>query len=407
MTTLRTLIARAATILLALTLAACGSKGNPADPPIDVTAVAGDGQVTLSWTPAAGVEYWVFYAPDTTMTLSNWSSISTARAKVGAVSPQVIDGLTNGSTYTLIVNGRTDGGKGGVGSTPVYVTPRLAGNAYLAGTPVPVTSLNGVTGANVTISGTTYKGLWAVGTGGTIWTSTDGSTWIGVTSPVTADLNAVAFGNNNSWVAVGNAGAVTASINAPTGWTAYAPVTTERLNGVAIVSGNVTAVGDNGVIVFGSGVTSYSLAASPTARTLRAVASGNGEAIAVGDGGTILRSTDGLNYVARTSPTTADLYGVAWGNSRWVAVGAGGVVITSTDGITWTTVASPVATDLLSIVFGSQFVAVGRGGQIVTTVDTGTWALGSSGVSTDLRAVGWGLAQYTAVGSGGVNVYSR
>ncbi len=406
MTMLRTLTARAAMLILALTLAACGSKGDPADPPLDIKVVPGDGQVTLSWTPADGVEYWVFYAPDTTMTLSNWTSIATARAKVGAVSPQVIDGLVNGSTYTFIVNGRTTGGKGGAGSTPQFATPRYAGSSYTLGTPIGTGSLNGVTGANVTINGTLYQGLWAVGDAGAIWTTADGSTWTGVTSPVSARLNAVTFGNN-SWFAVGDAGAVTGSINTPTAWTSYTPVTTERLNGVAIVAGNVTAVGDNGTIVFGSGETSYSLAPSPTTRTLRAVATGVGEAIAVGDGGTILRSADGLNYVARTSPTTADLYGVAWGNSRWIAVGKGGVVITSLDGVTWTPLASPLATDLLGITYGSLFVAVGRGGQIAWTGDTSFWGLGTSGTSDDLLAGGWGLAQFTAVGAAGLNTTSR
>mgnify|MGYP001294747018 CR=1 FL=1 len=86
-------------------------------------------------------------------------------------------------------------------------------------------------------------------------------------------------GLNVRWFAVGDAGAVTGSIGNPTTWTSYAPVTSERLNGVAMVAGNVTAVGDNGVIVVGSGATSYSVAPAITTRTLRAVATGSGEAI--------------------------------------------------------------------------------------------------------------------------------
>ncbi len=56
---------------------------------------------------------------------------------------------------------------------------------------------------STTATSTGYSYM-AVGTGGTILTSIDGTTWTAASSPVTADLNAVAA--STRFVAVGNAG---------------------------------------------------------------------------------------------------------------------------------------------------------------------------------------------------------
>jgi hypothetical protein len=406
MTSILALAARVAILILIVGAVACGGKGGPIDPPTDLVAAAGDGRVTLSWTAESGVEYWVFYAPDPSITLSNWTSISGASYRIRATSPQVIDGLTNGTAYTFIVNARTPGGKGGPGSLPVTATPRLAGAVFSAGIPVPVASLNGVVGTSVTLNGTTWNGLWSVGSGGTVWQSTDGSSWTALTSPTTNNLNAITFGAN-TWYAVGDNGTIIGSANTPQAWGLLGSPTSARLNGVAVLNANVTAVGDNGTIVLGTGGSTYSLVTGSTDQHLSGVVAGNAELIAVGHGGTILHSVDGTTWESRISPTTADLFSVAYGNGRYVAVGSGGVIVTSTDGVTWTLAASPVTADLLGVTYGSQFVAVGRGGVAVVTPDTGSWSLPATGLASDLFAVGWGLAQYTAVGSSGVNVYSR
>ncbi|MFO0009493.1 MAG: hypothetical protein ACK540_08770, partial [Betaproteobacteria bacterium] len=63
-------ITAVAAILAATTLAACGgSKGDPAAPPTNVAVKAGDGRVTVTFNGQAGVDYWIFFAPGTGLTV--------------------------------------------------------------------------------------------------------------------------------------------------------------------------------------------------------------------------------------------------------------------------------------------------------------------------------------------------
>src|SRR5260221_4408019 len=64
------LVLALAAIACALLLSGCFdlSKGESADPPAGgLTAVAGDGSVTLSWQPDSGVHYLVFWGAGTTL----------------------------------------------------------------------------------------------------------------------------------------------------------------------------------------------------------------------------------------------------------------------------------------------------------------------------------------------------
>jgi len=118
-----------AAILTGLLVAACGSSGNSADPPAQVDLVAGDGFITVTWTMAPGVDYWIFYANSPSISTSNWTDIPGSKSVIGAVSPFVATGLVNGAVYSFTINGRTNGGPGGEGSPSVSAIPRPAGTA--------------------------------------------------------------------------------------------------------------------------------------------------------------------------------------------------------------------------------------------------------------------------------------
>ena len=115
-----------ASIANAAALVSCGNKGSEADPPPDFTAIPGDGIVTIAFTAAPGVDYWLFYAPGTSVTTSNWSSIG-GMAVINVTSPYTVTGLANNTTYSFTVNGRKSGGPGGPGAPTKVATPRLAG----------------------------------------------------------------------------------------------------------------------------------------------------------------------------------------------------------------------------------------------------------------------------------------
>ena len=96
-------------LALATLFAAC-NNGSPADPPPDLIATPGDGQVTLSWTAQPGVEYWMFYAPVAGITTANWLSLG-GRALINVTPPRVITGLPNGITHSFVIDARKKRGQ--------------------------------------------------------------------------------------------------------------------------------------------------------------------------------------------------------------------------------------------------------------------------------------------------------
>lgn len=124
---LTTLRLKITAFFLAAFLAACGGGGSSAQPPTGgITATAGDGQVTITWTADAGVDYWLMYAA--TASAINMKSPPGNHAWItsNVTSPLVISGLTNGVTYSFAMDGRISGGPGGAQTPSVSATPAAA-----------------------------------------------------------------------------------------------------------------------------------------------------------------------------------------------------------------------------------------------------------------------------------------
>ncbi len=114
-------------LFLAAFLASCGGSGSSAPPPTGgITATAGDGQVTITWTADAGVDYWLMYAA--TASAINMKSPPGNHVWItrNVTSPLVISGLTNGVTYSFAMDGRISGGPGGSQTPSVSATPAAA-----------------------------------------------------------------------------------------------------------------------------------------------------------------------------------------------------------------------------------------------------------------------------------------
>ena len=141
--------------------------------------------------------------------------------------------------------------------------------------------------------GTAGGTLVAVGQGGVIQTSPDGSTWILRDSGRAAELRSAAW-SGNRLVAVGT-GAILVSDDAKT-WSQAHP---------------------------GPGY------------TLNHVAAGAGQFLAVGAGGGIFTSPDGLAWTARISGTGQALHGATWTGRQWIVIGESGLVLRSADGVDW------------------------------------------------------------------------
>ena len=230
----------------------------------------------------------------------------------------------------------------------------------------------------------------AVGTIGTILTSTDGITWTQQVSPTTQNLNAVAYGNG-LYVAVGDNGIIMTSTDGIT-WTEQTSPTTTRRD----------VIYANGLFV--DGIT-WTEQTSPTTTNWlvdgRDVIYANGLFVAVGTGG-IVTSTDGINWEKRYVPL-GYIMAVTYANGLFVTVTNFDGILTSPDGITWTKVFDDPGLELYGITYGNGlFVAVGIHGQIYTSPDGTNWTKQVSPVTSYILSVTYANGMFTAVGYNGV-----
>ena len=303
--------------------------------------------------------------------------------------------------------------------------------------------------------------LVAVGDGGGIITSTNGSTWAVQDTPTSYRLNAVKY-TSDQWIAVGDYSTVLISLDGTSwgygytdsfraaannntyfvfvgdGGLAYSvdgtandnsnlvilnTGTTNTLNDILYTSYNTlfVAVGINGTIVTsGNNGGTWTTCTSGTTEDLQKVFYDGTLFIAVGTTGKILTSSDAITWTARTSGTTENLYGVSKFNTSYIAVGTNGKILTSSNGTTWATGTSGVSDDLESIAVanlgGGSYVGVivGTAGSILRSTNGTSWTIQTSGVTDDFHGVQYitytansiAKSYFFAVGNNGAIVYS-
>jgi hypothetical protein len=388
------ILALAATYLLA----GCGNQGKAADPPATIQATSGDSSAVVSFSMDPGAEYWLFYAPSSSLTSTNFTSVAGGMVITNVVSPQVVTGLTNGTTYYFTINGRTNHGPGGPGTSLVSATPRPAGNVWNPGQSLVAGDLRGATFGTVFV---------VVGANGAMFSTPDGASWTALNYVVTNDLNAVFYGNGR-YVAIGAGGVALLSTDAIT-WTAVSSGTPNNLNAGASNGAVYVAVGASGTFTVSADGTTWEVRDTGTSNDLYGLTLGNGVWVAVGANGVIVTSTDAATWQAVASQTSSDLRAVTYSvtAATFVAVGAGGTVVTSPDGVNWTS-RGPIASTLLTgVSFGSQFAAVGNNGSIFTSADGINWQAAPSGTTSNLNTVAFGNFRFLAAGAAGTNLYAN
>lgn len=105
----------------------------------------------------------------------------------------------------------------------------------------------------------------AVGARGKIFTSSNGSNWLSVTSPTIKQLNDVIY-SNNVFVAVGDNGTIIRSTDGAT-WTVSSSTVTTNLYGVNFDGTRFVAVGDNSTILFSDDAVTWVLVGSLSAKS--------------------------------------------------------------------------------------------------------------------------------------------
>ncbi len=188
----------------------------------------------------------------------------------------------------------------------------------------------------------------AVGDGGVVHTSTDGTTWDSGRRPVVFGLNKVIY-TNGEFVAVGNAGTIITSTNG-TDWTVQNSGASNDLYAVAYGNGKFVAVGLDGQLAVSSNGADWTLGTGPVGAFW--ITFGNGVFVARGAAASVEVSVDGLTWASFGLPFLGyswphTLYQVEYGNGMFVAVASGdsssdpghsGLIAAfygSTDGTNW------------------------------------------------------------------------
>ncbi|MEW6272797.1 MAG: cell wall-binding protein [Thermodesulfobacteriota bacterium] len=226
-------------------------------------------------------------------------------------------------------------------------------------------------------------------------------------------LNDVAYGRlQNLFVAVGDGGAIVTSSDG-TAWTQQLAPTGLNLHGVTEGAGFLLAVGDGGTILRSEDGVTWTQQASGTEAALYGVTYSEDlrTFMAVGAGSTVAVSSDfGVAWTVGNAGGAAvpnDLFSVAFGSSGWVAVGAGGAVLVSgrdvpPESFTWQASAFGVLPNLNDVAFAQGiYVIVGDEGTILNSPDGATYGFSVSDTGQFINGVAYGNGNFVAVATGG------
>ena len=400
-------------------LAACGGKGSSAPAPGNLLIAAQDTQLHLTWDALPGVEYWVFCAPNASA-IDSHSSPATHSGWLYFTKifsgDYYATGLTNGTSYACVVNGRYNEGPGGPDAvpSPLTSTPTYARASWQAGN---ATVLSGMTVRAVAYGLPTGQGLTAdkfvaVGDGGKVASSNalDSHAVLSWGSPaqisgVTANFKAVSFyAAGNRFVAVGDGGRSAYSSDGSSWMAVSLPSASASMNALTSSGSPLIAVGNDGSqgLIYSSsdsGVT-WSAVSGVSTSSLRSVVyvpASTPYWIAVGDGGVVLKSLNGTDWTSTTpAGTSVNFKAVAMlpvtdsttVSYRVVAAGDDGRVIATTDGTNWTVTALPTSPAFVALhASKGQFMAVDALGNTFTSNQSASsnWAW-SAGVSSGASA---------------------
>lgn len=157
-------------LFLGAILIGCGASDpvRPAAPssPSGLTATAGDGQVTLTWTAVSGaLSYNIYYGPA--------GGVTTANTKINtSASSYTVTGLTNKTIYYFAVAAVNEGGESSL-SSEISVAPHLAGASRpITGAATNIANSSAtVSGSFTNPAGTTAETRFEIGTSATYGTN--------------------------------------------------------------------------------------------------------------------------------------------------------------------------------------------------------------------------------------------
>jgi hypothetical protein len=391
------------------------------DAPVITAAVGRNNGAAISFTQtASGFSPAVSNYEYSTDNGTSW----TARFPASYLSPLIITGLTNSTTYALQIRAINSIGTS-CPSLSASVTPAL-GSVPDAPTNLVVTPIN----SGGMIQFTTPTNDRGSSITNYEYSIDGGSNWITPSPAITTSPLIISSGLTNCTSyqlqlrAVNISGSGAASLAAtlvPSTSTDFGSSWSQRFsaanNGwLSVTYGNglFVAVSNNGtgnrVMTSPDGITWTS---RPSAADLgwTSVTYGNGLFVAVavtGSGNRVMTSPDGITWTSRTSAADNDWLSVTYGNGLFVAVsitGTGNRVMTSPDGTSWTSRTSAMDNNWYSVTYGNGlFVAVATssiGNRVMTSPDGITWTTRTSAANNSWNSVTYGEGLFVAVAQSG------
>ena len=280
---------------------------------------------------------------------------------------------------------------------------------------IKVTDTSGNVSVALNISSFTvfiYKFV-AVGSSGTILTSSDGTTWTSRTSGTSESLIEITYGNG-TYVAVGTSGTILTSMDGITWTTAASGLTnngmTVGLSGVTYGNNTYVAVGSanygNGAVFTSTNGSDWSFRNSGSSASFFDVTYANSIFTASGHGGSIIYSSDATTWTSSNNVTSNELNGVAYGSGIYLGVGDNYTITYSTDGTSWGNLGASGDIPIHDIIYANSnfYLVLGYGYLgICQNCSTSSLNINTSniGISDDLYGIVYGNSTYIIVGSSG------
>lgn len=274
-----------------------------------------------------------------------------------------------------------------VGGTGIIYSAPTGTNTWTQRT-APTPTFQIIAACTGTTAFTTTR-FWAVGYGGGIVSSTDGTTWVNQTSGIGTILYGCAAADANNVWTFGAGGTVIAASNGGLPGAGTWGGETSGVAGTIVLHAGAHSPGTSLVLSGQEGTIIRSINAGMTFTpelmgphdVWTAITGVAPQTVyAVGQGGAIARTTDGKTWTKLTNTGTTSNLTAVWGTSATniYAVGDMGTVVHSTDGMTFTkyTGGGIAATSSLTDISGlsaSKVVAVGSGGVYQSTDNGTTW----------------------------------
>ncbi len=387
--------------LLFTLLAACSGgdentlTGSTLATPENLQAVAGDGQVTLSWNAVATAESYSVH----------WNTTGSVgeddNALIVTTPLTSHTGLTNGTTYYYRVSASTSSSSSAL-SSEVSATPQ--GSALgTTWTPIATSSSSHLTA--ITTDGAQYL---TGGNNSTFLTSGDGLAWSAHTTPSAIDFSDVSW-DGKRFLATGTTGLGGILLTSPdaTTWTQLTTIINHPLYCLHASDAETIAGGSNIIL---STIALQQIISG----TINAITWDGSQYLAAGDDGvagseSILSRDELYTWSSQASLSGVDvLNDIIYTGVIYLAVGNNGVIHTSLDGLTWTAQVSGTSESLNSVTWtGNMFVVAGSNGTLLTSHDGTSWSSQQSGVAVNLQDVIWNGSELMAVGDGGTILTSR